>query len=804
MHPPYAQIVPLGAPVHLTYRIPDDLHLQIGMRVLIPFGERWTTGIAVGFEETSDLPDARIKSIGQCLDGYPLIEPHLLDLYRWMAGYYICSLSEVLSTALPAGIHFNSNQHLKLGDVHPVPIDLLSERQREIAAAIEERGSASVRQLERLLGKQGVQSAVYGLMRRGLLIAFQKMAGPRVRAKTERWIDLVPTDARWFDTELPALEKRAPRQAECIRTLRKTGTPQPVAHLTAQGISQAVLRALCERNIVRIIRREIRRDPYASADDSAPENLSPTPHQQTALEAIGRSITTGDFAVHLLHGVTGSGKTLIYIHAVARALKQGGGAIVMVPEIALTPQTVRRFRAHFGDGVAVLHSALSDAERYDAWRELREGKRRIAIGARSAIFAPVQNLRLIIVDEEHDGAYKQTDPAPRYSARDVAVKRAHLQQAVVVLGSATPSLESYHNATTGKFHLLCLPERIDNRPMPAVTVVDMRGEGGGLFSKPLREKMRDRLAKGERIILLQNRRGYAPSVQCTSCGAGIQCPHCQVALTYHSARRQMLCHYCGHTAPSPSACPSCKSTRLHMIGVGTQRVEETLAAQFEGARVLRMDVDTTGHKGAHASILERFSRGEADILLGTQMVAKGLDFPGVTLVGVISADTGIHLPDFRAGERTFQLLTQVGGRAGRGHLPGEVVIQTYRPDGEAVQCAQHHDFLAFARRELDARKTLDYPPFGRLVLLLFKGRDEHEVARTAGTCAEALRSATLPGLEVLGPVLAPIPRIQRTYRWQILLKSESPAKLNALARQALSLVSGSVTISIDVDPISML
>ena len=802
MHPPYAQIVPLGAPVHLTYRIPDDLHLQIGMRVLIPFGERWTTGIAVGFEETSDLPDARIKSIGQCLDAYPLIESHMLDLYRWMAGYYICSLSDVLSTALPAGIHFDSNQHLKLSDAHPAPIDLLSERQRDIVAAIEARGSASVRQLKRLLGKQGVQSAVYGLMRRGLLIAFQKMAGPRVRAKTERWIELLPTDPKWFDAELPALEKRAPRQAECIRQLRQTALP--ATHLTAQGISQAVLRALCQRNITRVVHREIRRDPYALDGDSEPENLSPTPHQQTALEAIVQNITASDFAVHLLRGVTGSGKTLIYIHAVARALEKGYGAIVMVPEIALTPQTVRRFRAHFGDRVAVLHSALSDAERYDAWRELREGKRRIAIGARSAIFAPVQNLRLIIVDEEHDGAYKQTDPAPRYSARDVAVKRAHLQQAVVVLGSATPSLESYHNALTGKFHLLSLPERIDNRPMPVVTLVDMRREGGGLFSKPLREKMRDRLAKGERIILLQNRRGYAPSVQCTSCGAGIECPHCQVALTYHSARRQMLCHYCGHTAPSPSICPSCKSTHLQMLGVGTQRVEETLAAQFEGARILRMDVDTTGRKGAHASILERFSRGDADILLGTQMVAKGLDFPGVTLVGVISADTGIHLPDFRAGERTFQLLTQVGGRAGRGHLPGEVVIQTYRPDGEAVQCAQHHDFLAFAKRELDARKTLTYPPFGRLVLLLFKGRDEHEVARTAGTCAEALRSAALPGLEVLGPVLAPIPRIQRTYRWQILLKSDSPAKLNALARQALSLVTGGVTVSIDVDPISML
>ncbi len=807
---PYAQIVLLGVPINqeMTYRIPDDQVLQIGMRVLIPFGERWTTGIVVNFQNTCDLPGDRIKTIGQTLDPYPLIESHAFALYRWMAGYYMCSLSEVLTSALPSGIHFDSGQHLRLTDAQHLPLNMLSAQQRDVVVCLQELDSASVRQLERRLGKSNLQHAINSLIQRGLLETFQKMSLPRVRVKTERWAELAPKDTRWIELELPAIEKRAPKQAACIRQLQTE--PLPVSQLILQGITPAVLKTLSDRKIVTMTKREVRRDPYAEVAIAPIDPLVPTLLQQKALNIILQSLNTGNFEVHLLHGVTGSGKTLIYICAVAQALKSGKGAIVLVPEITLTPQTVRRFREHFGDQVAVLHSALSDGERYDAWREVREGKRPIVIGARSAVFAPVQNLGLIIVDEEHDASYKQTDPAPRYNARDVAVMRAKLQQATVVLGSATPSLEAYHNAQTGKYNLISLPERIDNRPMPEVTLVDMRHEGGGLFSKPLREKMRDRLTKGERIILLQNRRGYAPTVQCTDCGKSIECPHCQVTLTYHATHQNMMCHYCGHTMPALSVCPSCNSAHLHLLGVGTQRVEETLTTQFPDARILRLDVDTTKNKGSHDRILERFSQGQADILLGTQMVAKGLDFPGVTLVGVISADTSIHLPDFRASERTFQLLTQVSGRAGRGVLPGEVVVQTYLPDGEAVQCARHHDFLDFAKRELDARHSLHYPPFGRLILLLFKGRDEQEVARSAGLCAEALRSQSPPDIEVMGPVQAPIGRIQRTYRWQVLLKSESPGRLNAATRLALSQFdhrrprTSRVILSVDVDPISML
>ncbi len=810
----FAQIVPLGTSLDtFTYRIPDDLQpdLQAGCRVLIPFGERWVTGIVVGFCETCDLAPSRIKAIAQILDPYPLITPAMLDLCQWMAWYYLCSLSEVLSAALPAGIHLDSGQHFAIADDFDCAIiELLSARQREVVAALRDLGSASMRQLQNRLGKSGVHPAVYGLLRRGIAHAFQKMSAPKVKPKTQRMAALVPSDPRWFDLELPVLEKRAPRQAQCIRRLHSAEHPLSVAQLSAEGISSQVLKGLVNRNLVRFIDREVVRDPYSHVDLPPPEHVTPTPHQTRAIHAINRRIDQRAFRVHLLRGVTGSGKTLVYIRAVAHALASGKGALVLVPEITLTPQTVRRFRIHFGDQVAVLHSALSRGERYDAWREVRTGKRAVVIGARSAVFAPVKNLGLIVIDEEHDASYKQDDPAPRYNARDVAIMRARLQNLPIVLGSATPSLESHHNAQTRKYNVLTLPERVDSRPLPEITLVDMRREGGGLFSRPLREKMRARVKKGQRIILLQNRRGYAPAVQCADCGQSIPCHHCQVTLTYHAARRAMLCHYCGYTEPSPASCPSCNSGNFLMLGAGTQRVEETLEAQFPGVRVLRMDVDTTRRKGAHDRILACFAQGGADILLGTQMIAKGLDFPGVTLVGVISADTGIHLPDFRASERTFQLLTQVSGRAGRGDIPGEVVIQTYMPDGEAVQCAQRHDFETFAQRELKARQSLGYPPFGRMALLLFKGKDDHAVARAAGLCAQTLRVHTPPDVEIMGPVQAPIARIQGTYRWQVLLKSDSHNRLNAALRHAATQFgpnkggSSGVRMAINVDPISML
>ena len=811
---PLADIVPLGTRIDraMTYQVPEDLldppagqsGISEGSRVLIPLGPRWATGIVVGFPDTTELDN--IRAIGMCLDPYPIIAPRLLATCRWIASYYLCTLGEVLTAALPAGIHTQSDQRVSIAP-DAKPSGSLPKRQNAVVSELAKAGELNVRQLERRLGK-GTRRVVHDLVRKGILQAHQAMVDPRVRVSTQRIARLLPTDPDWAASELPALRKRAPKQAACLDYLLQRDGAATTRELSDLGIDAGVLRRLADRHLLELNEQEIVRDPYAQVPTEPPDTFEPTEDQQRALDHILPDLAEQQFRVHLIHGVTGSGKTLVYIEAVAAALEKGRGAIVLIPEIALTPQTVRRFRARFGDRVAVLHSALSAGERYDAWRQLREGRRQVVVGARSAVFAPVPNLGLIIVDEEHDGSYKQDSPAPRYSARDVAVVRGQQESFPVVLGSATPSLESYHNATTGKFELIDLPGRIDDRPLPKVRLIDMRQEGGDLFSTALRTAIQDRLKKEERIILLQNRRGYAPFIQCTDCGIALECPSCQVTLTFHapkgSANGHMICHYCGRTEPKMSVCGSCSSSRLRLFGSGTQRIEEALAERFPNVRVLRMDVDSTSQKGAHERILDAFGRGEADILLGTQMVAKGLDFAGVTLVGVISADTGLSLPDFRAGERTFQLLTQVAGRAGRGDTPGEVIIQTYRPEEEPLLCARTHDYATYSTGELETREDLGYPPYGRMTLFLFRGPDEPNVVQAAGECAETLRS-TDPAIDVLGPVPAPLARLQGRYRWQVIAKSSSAQRLNRAARHVLeNHHRRTVSLNVDVDPVSML
>jgi primosomal protein N' (replication factor Y) len=608
-----------------------------------------------------------------------------------------------------------------------------------------------------------------------------------------------------------SLEKRAPKQAACLRLL-KDG-PRSLAHLREQGIDARIIKILETKGMVTLDTEERYREPFDMTDCEPPKRLLPTPEQSSIISRIADDLQKRMFAPTLLHGVTGSGKTLIYIEVIERVVAEGRGAIVLIPEISLTPQTVRRFRSRFGQGIAVLHSRLSDGERYDAWRQILSGERRIVIGARSAIFAPVRNLGLIIVDEEHDTSYKQHDPSPRYHARDVAMMRGKLVGTVVLLGSATPSLESYHHATTGRYRLLTLPFRIDKRPLPSVTVVDIRDrtivEKKGIISTPLREKIASRLERGERVILLQNRRGYSTCVQCRDCGFVVSCRRCQVAMTFHSAGHLMLCHYCGSSRQAPTLCRSCRSHNLRYGGTGTQRVEITLTEIFSGVRVIRMDTDTTRRKHAHRTLLDRFEHGEADILLGTQMVTKGLDFPEVTLVGVISADTSLNLPDFRAGERTFQLLTQVAGRAGRGTVAGEVIIQTYKPDDQAIHYATTHDFRGFADTEMVQRREAGYPPFGRLIVLLFRGKEESHVQEVAERYATHLRKANTGGVEILGPAQAPIVRIKDHFRWQLLMKGQSSKVMHSLVATVDGVLRSSarecgVRVNIDVDPVGLL
>jgi primosomal protein N' (replication factor Y) len=797
----------------MTYRVPEDLlnpddentAIALGTRVLVPLGPRWATGVVIDFHETTTIKN--VRAIAMCLDPYPALPAALLKTCQWIAEYYVCSLSEVLSAALPAGIHTQSGQRIALGDI---PGDhSLDSKQQSIHTCIDENGPMTIKQLEKRVGPK-IRSIVHGLCRKGLLKTVQEMNSPRTRAKKERYVELVPEDPEWMVAELPAIERRAPKQARCLTLLQGAGGALPTRTLSEHGIDSSVVRRLVDRKILSIAEREVRRDPYAGETNGPPEDVTLTAQQVDALDQILPDTDAPRYQTHLIRGVTGSGKTLIYIKAVERALEHGRGAIVLIPEISLTPQTVSRFRAYFGDQVAVLHSALSEGERFDAWRDLREGRKRIVVGARSAIFAPVRDLGVIVVDEEHDSSYKQDNPAPRYNARDVAVVRGKMEDIPVILGSATPSLESYLNATAGKFNLIRMDQRVDARPMPRVSVIDMKQESG-LFSTELHEKILDRLSKKEGIILLLNRRGYAPYIQCSDCGEALRCSSCNVSLTLHgsAARSQLLCHYCARTLAMPRSCPACQTGKLKTFGQGTQKVEEVIERQYPGARVIRMDADATSKKGSHARILDTFGRGDADILLGTQMVAKGLDYPHVTLVGVISADTGLNLPDFRAAERTFQLLTQVSGRAGRGDKPGEVVVQTYKPEEEAILFAQDHDFEAFTESEEPVRSQTGFPPFSRLALFLFKGPAESDVAQKAGQCADILRSTGINGVDVLGPVQAPLSRLQGRYRWQVILRSTSHRDLNQTIRLALDRFGGrgtrqSVTVDVDVDPVSML
>jgi primosomal protein N' (replication factor Y) len=625
--------------------------------------------------------------------------------------------------------------------------------------------------------------------------------------------------ARWLDdlSERDRAFGRARRQREAYEWLEAAGGSADLSAVLEQGFSRAVVSALEGKRIVAVGDEEVLRDPFQGREAAPPPSHELTPAQRAAVDTILGTLGEPRPRPVLLHGITGSGKTLVYVEALRRVLERGGTAIVLVPEIALTPQTVTRFRAHFGDLVAVLHSALSDGERYDQWRQLRAGAKRIAVGARSALFAPLPDLGVIVVDEEHDGSYKQSD-APRYHARDLAVVRAGMARAGCVLGSATPSLESWVNAERGKFVLASLPERVGGGRLPRVRVVDLREvrrhaaeEGGaeqGILSPPLVDAVRARLARREQVILLLNRRGYASFVQCRECGDVFRCAHCSVSLTLHRVTGRLLCHHCRYEEAIPDRCRRCGSRDLSSRGLGTEQVERVVAETFPGARLARMDVDTTSGKWAHHEILGRMERGEIDVLMGTQMIAKGLDFPRVTLVGVVNADVGIHLPDFRASERTFQLLSQVAGRAGRSTLEGEVIVQTSLPDHYAIQAALAHDFPGFAARELAERKRPSYPPWVRLANVVLSSPDAEAAAGAAERAVRWLEPRLRGGpVELVGPAPAPIERLHGRWRWHFLLRTGSVAALSAACRalaEGFTPGGADVRMALDRDPIALL
>jgi len=754
-----AQLVDVALPIPLfrtfTYEVNGDAAHAVatGSRVVVPFRQRREIGIVVGEGKLREGVSPR--RVLEVPDSEPVIDPPLLALCRWLSEYYVTPLGVALRCALPA--------------------------------------------------------------------ALSGAAAPAPAVKTRRVVVLA--------RELPSLLRRerifarAPQQRALFELLESLGRRASVDHLLEQlDFSPSVLKGLVARGLAVVESEVVARDPFAARPAPLPAPHTPTPAQQAAIAALTGASPGEAF---LLHGVTGSGKTLVYIELLRRIVNERGrSAIVLVPEIALTPQTVDRFRAVFGDRIAVLHSALSDGERYDAWLALRRGEKRIAVGARSAVFAPVPDLGAIVVDEEHEGSYKQGE-APRYHARELALVRARAEGAVVVLGSATPSLESWVNAQAGKYRLLRLPERVGGGTLPSVEAVDLRSARGpaaapgsppdpdalfrSVISDPVQTALAGRLARGEQSILLLNRRGYAAFVQCPTCGDVATCPNCSISLTYHRTPERLICHYCHHTEPPRVRCRRCGGSVLRQRGLGTQQVERLLAEHFPSARIARMDVDTTSGKWAHTEILDRVARGEVDVLLGTQMIAKGLDFPNVTLVAVVDADVGINLPDFRASERCFQLLSQVAGRAGRGPKGGQVFIQTRVPTHHAVRCALTHDYVTFVRTELDGRVKPAYPPNVRIANVGFSGSTEDATARLATQCAawlHALVAKVGSPVIIVGPAPSPVERIKNRWRWHLLLKSEQPRDLTRVLRYLAERFAvpkgGQLRLTIDRDPVSLL
>lgn len=745
--------VPVRRP--FTYRIAGAVPPP-GTPVVVPFRNRTLAGWTLG-------PGKKVPGVRDVIrvsGGGPVLGPELLALARWIADYYVAPVGIVLRTMLPT----------------------------------------------------------------------TRRSGPRTLlvARVNRDIGTL--------SELDDLFGRAPRQRQAFERLLAAGGTQTMTALEENGFSRAVVRGLEAKGLVTVAEEVVLRDPFRGRQMPEAPSLTPTPAQNAVLKRLTAALGTGG-GTFLLHGVTGSGKTLVYIELIRRVLADGLGAIVLVPEIALTPQTVSRFRAAFGDLVAVLHSGLSDGERFDAWTELGAGRKRIAVGARSAVFAPLSRVGAIVVDEEHDGSYKQSE-TPRYSGRDVAVVRASHAGSVCVLGSATPSLESWANAKSGKYALLELPDRVGGGSLPRIHVADLRSPAGArptpatppagdtvsvpatpetetpaptppehVVSPRLLRLLRQRLERREQTILLLNRRGYATFAQCRSCGDVLECAHCSVSMTLHRARRKMICHHCGHLEPRPRRCARCGSTDLSYRGLGTEQVERILIECLPGVRVARMDVDTTGGKWSHHDILERVRAGEVDILLGTQMIAKGLDFPRVTLVGVINADVGLHLPDFRSSERTFQLLSQVAGRAGRGRLPGEVVIQTHVPDHHVVRAAVAHDYHGFVDRELASRADPAYPPRVRMARILLSSPVQDHAMTAAEALHAWLRTRTRTGgAEVLGPAPAPIEKLQGRYRWHVLLRGGAAAVGRILADVADEFrpPGADQRVSLDRDPLHLM
>jgi len=800
----FAQVaLPLPLASSYTYRIPEKLRDRIapGARVVVPVRRRELIGIVVAADVPG--PAAAARDILATPDAEPAVPPGLLATAEWIAGYYGAPLGLTLRSVLPAGM-WGTSQVIATLIPGARPLSGLGG---EVIAWLGDRGGeSSVATAARALGRP-LWEVVDRLALAGAVSLRVEPPDSQGAAATERVIAVAGDPPTLLERD--ALFKRKPRQRQLYEALEGLGGTAQVRHVIDQlGFTDSVIRALGKQGLVKIGKAERIRDPFAGTPASPPPSTL-TADQAIALSTV-ETLGPGDGA--LLFGVTGSGKTLVYLEAVRRVLARGRGAIVLVPEIGLTPQTVSRFRGAFGEQVAVLHSSLSDGERADAWRLLRRGERRVAVGARSAIFAPVADLGIIVLDEEHEASYKNGE-SPRYHTREVAAVRARIEGAALILGSATPSLETMVR-TRERLRLLRLPERVASRPLPPVELIDLRvapkvaGTGALAWSEALDAAILTTLARREQALLLLNRRGYAAFLQCPDCGEVWQCPRCSISLTVHQSPPGLRCHYCSHEEPLPYSCRVCANPLQQMRGVGTQQLEQVLAERYPEARIARMDLDTTSTKWSHQRILSSVESGAIDLLIGTQMIAKGLDFPNVTLVGVVDADTALYLPDFRSAERTFQLLAQVAGRTGRGPKGGRVLVQTRHPTHHALTWAAKHDTEGFLAEEEELRTEPVYPPLTFLVNLLVSGPAEAGVGRRAAEladwCQALIRKHELPIL-VLGPAPCPLAKIKDRWRWHVLLKGPSEA-LGRVVRYAAGRLQrgGATRIVIDRDPVSLL
>ena len=795
-----------------SYAIPPGLSIDVGHAVWVPFGDKTLQGVVL---ELSPYPAvAETREIINLIEPHPVLSPAHISLARWISEYYLSPLFDAVALMLPPGF-----ERKPLTFVATTPnsdsydTSSLSQEQRQTLELVKKQGGVNLKLLERRLGKQKAQAIVSQLVRRNLLVRSYEMEPIKVKVKEELRLCLAVTAAEARHQAASLRQRGAGKQAALLEFLVEQPSPVPWTEVRREvGCVKAMANALIDKGLAKFQQVEVRREPISYDNITQTYPLPLTAAQKSAFESIKSSLLQqvkggNSPGVFLLHGVTGSGKTEVYLQALAEAVKLGKRGIILVPEIALTPQTIERFASRFPHKIAVIHSKLSLGEQFDEWQRIITGEFDAVIGPRSAIFAPQPDLGLIVIDEEHEWTYKQDDKSPRHHARAVAMKLAELTGAVVVLGSATPDVETFYQTQKANYRLLHLPERVvpdEGAPMPRVEVVDMRGElksgNRSIFSRSIVEGTAKAVAHREQVILFLNRRGASTFIQCRHCGLVLRCRRCEVALTYHAAEDILTCHQCNHKNPVPQACPRCSSRQLKFLGTGTQKLEQEASYAFPQARRLRLDSDSTRQKHAHEEILNRFRNHEADLLIGTQMVAKGLDIPAVTLVGVVSADTSLNLPDFRAGERTFQLLSQVAGRAGRGPSGGQVIIQTFSPEHYAIQAAAKHDYASFYEQEIAYRRQLHNPPFTQLALLVYSHTNsalcQREAERMRDLLTEERDARGIGDLSFIGPAPAFIHRLRGRFRWQLIIRGSELSTF-------LSPIAIPQGWTIDIDPVSL-